>query len=320
MSKPTGATSKKKGRRQEGARKTSEKRLKRTAKASDWPPGSKRGWLVLVATPIGNLGDITVRAIKTLREADGIVCEDSRVTRKLLGKYGIGGRLSVYHEHNAKTARPRLLKRLKAGETLALVSDAGTPLVSDPGYKLVRATIEADIALTFLPGPSAPIAALVLSGLPPDRFFFGGFLPAKAVAKRREIERLAPLPATLVFFESTKRLASTLRALACQLGAREAAVVREATKLHEEVRRGSLANLAESYEAAGAPKGEVVLVIGPPLEAEAGVPDAECLGLLRQALGSKSLRDATDEVVAKTGRKRREVYALAIELSKETRG
>lgn len=269
----------------------------------------------MIATPIGNLGDITVRAIETLRRVDGIVCEDSRVTRKLLSKYGIGGRLLTYHEHNAKAARPRLLRRLKEGETLALVSDAGTPLISDPGFKLVRASIEANIELTFLPGPSAPIAALVLSGLPPDRFFFGGFLPTKAAAKQRDIARLALLPATLVFFESTKRLANTLRACANNLGVREAAVVREATKLHEEVRRGRLADLAKSYDAMDSPKGEVVLVIGPPLEAETDIPDTECLRLLSRLLENKSLRDATNEVVALTGRNRREIYALAIKVA-----
>ncbi|MCE2509501.1 MAG: 16S rRNA (cytidine(1402)-2'-O)-methyltransferase [Alphaproteobacteria bacterium] len=319
MPKPRNATSQKPGRRKRGARKTSEKHPERTAKASDWPSGSKRGGLVLVATPIGNLADMTARAVETLCEADGIVCEDSRVTRKLLNRYGIEGRLTPYHEHNAEKARPALMRRLEAGESLALVSDAGTPLVSDPGYKLVRAVIEAGLSLTFLPGPSAPIAGLVLSGLPPDRFFFGGFLPVKAEAKSREIEKLATLPATLVFFESPKRLAATLRAFAERFGARQAAVVREATKLHEEVRRGPLATLAEFYEASGAPKGEVVLVIGPPDADAAHVPDDACRELLRDALQGMSLRDATDAVTAQTGRKRREVYALALALGKETR-
>lgn len=271
---------------------------------------------MLVATPIGNLGDISARAVEALGAADGIVCEDSRVTRKLLDRYGIRGKPTPYHEHNAESVRPRLLERMAAGETLALVSDAGTPLVSDPGYKLVRAVIAAELALTFLPGPSAPIAGLVLSGLPPDRFFFGGFLPAKTVARRREIEGLAALPATLVFFESPKRLAGALRDLADGLGARQAAIVREATKLHEEVRRGGLEELAAFYATKAAPKGEIVLVVGPPDAAASYVPDAECRELLEDAMAQMSLRDAAEEVAARTGRKRREVYALALELGK----
>lgn len=304
------------GRRRKHPPKTSEKEMVQAAKASDWEAGSKRGRLLLVATPIGNLGDITLRAVAALKEAAAIACEDTRVTRKLLDRYGIATELTPYHEHNAAKARPRLLARLKAGETIALVTDAGTPLVSDPGYKLVQAAVAEGIPFTALPGPSAVLAALLLSGLPPDRFFFGGFLPAKAEARRREIESLGGFPATLVFFESAKRLPATLRQMAEHLGRRPAAVVREATKLYEEVRRGDLAGLAEIYEREGPPKGEVVIVLGPPEAAAVEDREAEAEKLLPAALRRSSLRDAVDAVAAGTGLGRRRVYALALALMK----
>lgn len=302
--------------RRRSPRKISEKNSKPAAKASDCADGSKRGALLLVATPIGNLGDITLRAVEALHEADSIACEDSRVTGKLLRKYGIETRLVVYHEHNAARVRPRLLRQIAAGETVVLVSDAGTPLVSDPGYKLVRAVIEADLPLSFLPGPSAVLAALVLSGLPPDRFFFGGFLPIKAEAKRHEIEQLAGLDATLLFFESPRRLAASLGQLAAILGERPAAVLREATKLYEEVRRGSLGELAALYDRSGPPKGEVVLAIGPPVPGAGRLSDAALRDRLEAALRQGSLRDAANEIAKATGRNRREVYALALEITK----
>ncbi len=306
------------GERRKNPRKASEKNVECSAKASLQPDGSKRGALLLVATPIGNLSDMTLRALDALREADSIACEDSRVTGKLLRKYGIDTKRVVYHEHNAARMRPRLLRELTAGKTIALVSDAGTPLVSDPGYKLVRDVIAADIPLTVLPGPSAVIAALVLSGLPPDRFFFGGFLPVKTEARRGEIERVADLAATLLFFESPRRLAATLRQLVDILGERDAAVIREATKLYEDVRRGSLEELAALYTQAGPPKGEIVLAIGPPAATAKRLSDDALRDRLKLALGEGSLRDATNAVALETGCARRKVYALALELAGKT--
>ena len=212
--------------------------------------GTRRGaaapaGLHLVATPIGNLRDITLRALEVLAAADVIACEDTRVTRKLLDHYGIATPLTPYHDHNAAEARPKLLARLAAGAAVALVSDAGTPLVSDPGFKLVRAAREAGHAVTALPGASAVLAALAVAALPTDRFFFEGFLPPKEGQRRARIADLARIPATLVLFETGPRLAASLADLAAGLGPREAAICRELTKLHEEVRRGDLAALAQ---------------------------------------------------------------------------
>lgn len=275
------------------------------------PPGG----LYLVATPIGNLGDISLRALEVLAGADVIACEDSRVTRKLLDRYGIATPLTPYHEHNAAEARPKLLERLAKGEAVALVSDAGTPLISDPGYKLVRAAREAGHSVTALPGASATLAALSVSGLPTDRFFFDGFLPAKQVARQKRIAELAAIPATLVLFESGPRLTAALADLADGLGERAAAVCRELTKLHEEVRRGSLAELAHDYAEGGETRGEIVIVVAPPTDV---VTDAgEVDELLRQALARVSVRDAVGEVALATGRPRREVYQRALVLSKE---
>src|SRR6516162_7656396 len=230
--------------------------------------------LHLVATPIGNLRDITVRALEVLAAADLIACEDTRVTRKLLDHYGIATPLTPYHEHNAAEARPKLITRLADGAAMALVSDAGTPLVSDPGYKLVREACAAGASVTALPGASAVLAALTLSGLPTDRFFFEGFLPAKAVQRRDRIAELARIPATLVMFETGPRLAGALADLAAGLGSREAAICRELTKLYEEVRSGNLANLAHAAAAAPEPRGEIVLVVAPP-EPTAGLGTAD---------------------------------------------
>ena len=203
--------------------------------------------LHLVATPIGNLRDITLRALETLAAADLIACEDSRVSRRLLDHYGIATPLTPYHEHNAAAARPKLLARLAEGQAVALISDAGTPLVSDPGFKLVREAQEAGYMVTALPGPSAALAALTVAGLPTDRFCFEGFLPPKEGQRRTRIGELAAIPATLILFESGPRLARALSDLADGLGDRPAAVCRELTKLHEEVRRGSLPELAQHY-------------------------------------------------------------------------
>ena len=271
--------------------------------------------LHIVATPIGNLGDITLRALAALAGADLIACEDTRVTRRLLDRYAISAPLTPYHDHNAESARPKLLRRLAEGAAIALVSDAGTPLVSDPGYKLVRAAAEARYAITALPGASAPLAALTVAGLPTDQFFFAGFLPPKEAARRSRIAALGRIPATLVLFESGPRIAATLADLAAELGGREAALCRELTKLHEEIRRGDLISLAEGA-AAGEVRGEFVLVVGPPAAGRPALSEADTL--LRQALERTSLKDAVGEVAEATGLPRREIYQRALVLAKET--
>ena len=269
-----------------------------------------------MATPIGNADDISRRAIETLKSCATIACEDTRVTGPLMARLGITTPLLAYHEHNAARMRPAILARLRAGEALALVSDAGTPLVSDPGYKLVRAAIAEGLSVTTIPGPSAVLAALVLSGLPSNRFMFAGFPAPKGAARRRELQELSAVPATLIFFESANRLQATLADMAAVLGEREAAVAREMTKMFEEVRRGNLAALAGHYASAGAPKGEVAIVVGPPA-AQARPDDAEVNHLLVSALATESLRDAVASVTAATGLPRREIYARALRLAKD---
>ncbi len=271
--------------------------------------------LYLVATPIGNLADITLRALELLAGADVIACEDTRVTRKLTERYGIATPLTPYHEHNAAEARPKLLARLAEGQAVALVSDAGTPLISDPGYKLALAAREAGYPVTALPGASAVLTALNVAGLPTDRFFFEGFLPPKQGARQKRIAALAAVPATLVFFESGPRLAASLADLAHGLGSRVGAVCRELTKLHEEVRRGSLDELARAYADGAETRGEIVIVVAPPSEPEAA--DADIDSMLRQALARASVKDAVGEVAQMTGRPRRDVYQRALELAKE---
>jgi 16S rRNA (cytidine1402-2'-O)-methyltransferase len=273
--------------------------------------------LHVVATPIGNLGDVTLRALSTLAAADLVLCEDTRVTRKLTDRYGIKTELLAYHDHNAASVRPRVLARLDEGAAVALVSDAGTPLVSDPGYKLVAAALAAGHRVFPIPGPSAALAALVAAGLPTDRFFFEGFLPAKGGQRKTRIGELAAIPATLVLYESGPRFAASLADLAQGLGPRPAAVCRELTKTFEEVRRGSLAELAAHYGRAGAPKGEIVVVIAPPAEAATSAEELDAR--LHHALARGSLKDAVAEVASETGLKRREVYARALDLAGEKR-
>jgi 16S rRNA (cytidine1402-2'-O)-methyltransferase len=274
--------------------------------------------LYLVATPIGNLADLTRRAEQVLANADLVACEDRRVTSRLMHHLGLRRPLALYHEHNAETARPELLARLQDGQSVALVSDAGTPAISDPGYKLVRAAVAQGSAVHPIPGPSAVLAALVASGLPTDRFLFQGFLPPRSAARQRTLRELAPVPATLVLFESPQRLAETLADAASVLGARPAAVARELTKLHEEHRRGTLAELAAHYEAAGPPRGEAVLVIGPPTADEAkGPDDATVDELLRTALAAEKPRRAAATVAAATGRSANELYRRALALGRD---
>src|SRR5664279_1173726 len=272
--------------------------------------------LYLVATPIGNLGDISLRALEVLAGADVIACEDTRVTGKLTQRYGIKTPLTPYHEHNAAEARPKIFARLAAGQAVALVSDAGTPLISDPGYRLVREATEAGFTVIPLPGASAVLGALTVAGLPTDRFFFEGFLPPKQAGRQKRIAELSNIPATLVLFESGPRLEAALADLAAGLGPRMAAICRELTKLHEEIRRGDLATLAQQYAAGAETRGEIVIVVAPPAAEEASASDID--DLLRSALARVSVKDAVGEVALATGRPRREVYQRALALANAT--
>lgn len=274
--------------------------------------------LYLVATPIGNLRDITLRALDTLCAADVIACEDTRTAQRLLSAHGIRRPTLALHDHNEGAVADRLVARIAEGQAVALVSDAGTPLVSDPGYRLVQAALEAGVRVTSLPGPCAAIAALQLAGLPVDRFLFAGFLPAKSGARRRVLEELKPVAATLVFYEAPHRLLETLADAAAVLGPRPATVARELTKLFEEARRGSLTQLDAHYAEAGPPKGEIVLLIGPPLPADAAEAAEDVDTLLRRALATLSVKEAAAAVAAATDRPRRDIYRRALDIAAET--
>lgn len=269
--------------------------------------------LHVVATPIGNLADITLRALSTLAAADAILAEDKRVTKVLLAHYGITTPILSYHEHNAGEMRPVVLERLAAGQALALVSDAGTPLVSDPGYKLVEAAIAAGHRVSAAPGPSAVLAGLVMSGLPSDRFFFEGFLPARSTERRRRLRDLAAVPASLVFFEAPHRTPEALVDMADILGDRPAVLARELTKKFETVRRDRLPALAATLSAEGPPKGEVVLMVGPP-DGGTELGDDAIDSALQAALAGHSQRDAVHLVAAELGLPRKRVYARALRL------
>lgn len=276
--------------------------------------------LYLVATPIGNLADITLRALETLAGVDILACEDTRVTRILLDRYGIRQKLLAYHEHNAAEAGPRLIEALSAGRSVALVSDAGTPLVSDPGFRLVSQALEAGFRVVPIPGASAVLAALTASGLPSDTFLFAGFLPVKDGQRRTRLEELRAVPATLVFFESPRRLADTLTAMVDVLGAtRAAAVGRELTKTFEEMRTGSLAALATSYAEADAPRGEIVICVGPPLAPDESAPediDRLLLSLSDEMPASK----AAAEAARMTGGRKGDLYRRLLELKDASGG
>ncbi|MSO80634.1 MAG: 16S rRNA (cytidine(1402)-2'-O)-methyltransferase [Alphaproteobacteria bacterium] len=274
-------------------------------------PGALAAGLHVVATPIGNLRDITLRALDVLAAAGTIACEDTRVTAKLLAAHGLSRPLVACHDHNAARAIPLLIGRLKDGGSVALVTDAGTPLVSDPGYALVRAAQQEGIPVRAVPGAASPMAALSVAGLPADRVLFAGFLPSRGAARRATLGELAGVPATLVLLEAPHRLPESLADMAAMLGPREAAVARELTKLFEEVRRGTLETLAAHYANTGPPKGEIVVVIAPPA-ATAVTGDDEIDALLAAALRHASRRDAVAEVAAATGRPKREVYARAL--------
>ena len=267
--------------------------------------------LYIVATPIGNLSDLSPRAADVLRAADVIAVEDSRVTAKLLGHIGVKRPMTPYHDHNADRVRPELLARMGHG-AVALVSDAGTPLISDPGYKLVRDARAAGVAVTTIPGPCAAVAALTLAGLPTDRFFFLGFLPPKSGARAAAIAEVASVKATLILYESGPRLAAALTALRDGLGDREAAVAREISKKFEETVTGTLSQLAARY-AEAPPKGEIVIVVGPPGEAEAPA-EADVDAALREAMARLSTSRAAAEVAAALGLPRRDVYERALAL------
>lgn len=270
--------------------------------------------LHLVATPIGNLGDITLRALETLAGVDIIACEDTRITRRLTERYAITAQLKPYHEHNAALARPKILERLAQGASIALVSDAGTPLISDPGFKLVREVCAAGHSVIALPGPSSVLAALAVAALPTDRFFFEGFLPPKETARRARLTELSRIDATLVMFESGNRVQDTLADLAGIMGDRDAAICREMTKLHEEIKRGLVSQLALSADTLET-RGEFVLVIGPPAGASMMAAD-QLDELLLNSLKRDSVKDAVAHAVELSGRPRREIYARALELSK----
>jgi 16S rRNA (cytidine1402-2'-O)-methyltransferase len=270
--------------------------------------------LHLVATPIGNLGDITLRALETLAAVDIIACEDTRITRRLTERYAISALLKPYHEHNAALARPKILERLAQGASIALVSDAGTPLISDPGFKLVREVCAAGFQVVALPGPSSVLTALAVAALPTDRFFFEGFLPPKQTARRARLTELSRIDATLVMFESGNRVQDTLADLAGIMGDRDAAICREMTKLHEEVKRGPVSQLALAADTLET-RGEFVLVIGPPAGAAIMAAD-ELDELLLNSLRHDSVKDAVAHALELSGRPRREIYARALELSK----
>ena len=274
--------------------------------------------LYLVATPIGHLGDITLRALETLAGVDIIACEDTRITRRLTERYAISAQLKQYHEHNAVLARPKILEKLAQGASIALVSDAGTPLISDPGFKLVREVCAAGHAVIAIPGASSVLTALSVAALPTDRFFFEGFLPPNQQARRSRLTELSRIDATLVMFESGNRIADTLADLAGIMAERDAAICRELTKMHEEILRAPIAELAKQADTLET-RGEFVLVIGPPRADALAMTPQDLDDLLRSSLARDSVKDAVAHAVELSGRPRREVYARALELAKEIR-
>lgn len=274
--------------------------------------------LYLVATPIGNLGDITLRALETLAGVDIVACEDTRVTRVLLARYGIRQQATAYHEHNAAEAGPRLIEALASGRSVALASDAGTPLISDPGYRLVGQALERGLRVVPIPGASAVLAALTASGLPSDAFFFAGFLPVKDGQRRARLDELKAVPGTLIFFESPRRLAASLSAMAAVLGDRQAAVARELTKTFEEMRTGTLPDLAAHYADAATPRGEIVVCIGPRGERAKRAPEDDdrlLLSLAKEMAASK----AAAEAARMTGRPKPELYRRLLDLKDGSR-
>ncbi len=276
---------------------------------------SLKAGLYIVATPIGNLRDISLRALDVLKAADTIICEDTRVTRKLLNAYNIRGRLQSYNDHSDEGRREAVLSLLEEGKVVALVSDAGMPLISDPGYKLVRECAERSLYTTTLPGASAPLAALQLSAFPSDRFSFLGFLPNKSGARQKLLGHWAEVETTLMAFEAAPRLIAALKDIEAVLGARDVAIVREITKLYEEARRGSARELITHYEEHGLPKGEIVIVIAPPEAKEFSEDDL--IDMIRDALKTMKNKDAARFVAEKTGVKKSDLYNIALSVSKD---
>jgi 16S rRNA (cytidine1402-2'-O)-methyltransferase len=284
--------------------------LRKSGDAAELAPG-----LYVTATPIGNARDITLRALDVLAGCDAIAAEDTRVTAKLLAIHNIARPLTAYNDHNGARERPKLLARLKHGAKIALVSDAGTPLVSDPGYKLVREALAEGIPVHAVPGASATLTALALAGLPTDRFLFAGFLPAKAGERGSVLEELKGVRATLIFFESAQRLGESLAQMADVLGDRAVAVTRELTKLHEEVRRGTLAILAAQYAGESPPKGEVTVLVGPPSGAAADFGRIDAL--LAQALPFMPVKAAAELIALALDVPRKMVYERALEQNRD---
>lgn len=277
-------------------------------------PSSLPSGLYIIATPVGNLGDMTNRALGTLAAVDLIICEDTRVTGKLLHAFGIEAKMIVYNDHNADRQRGRVLDILGSGGKVALVSDAGMPLISDPGYKLVRDCLDLGLYVTSLPGANAPLTALQLSGLPSDKFSFLGFMPPKSEGRKKLMREWGGVPGTLLVFESAQRLADSLHDMIEIWGNRPAAVIREMTKMHEETRRGTLSGLLEYYRQEGAPKGEIVIVVGAALPAE--YSDDILEKMLEKALVSMSLKQAASFLAEQTGEPRKRLYEMALRLKK----
>ena len=283
---------------------------------------TRAGTLSIVATPIGNLGDFSPRAAEVLAAADIIACEDTRVTKKLLRLTGtsISGNIVAYHDHNGEKMRPYLIERISQGDHVALVSDAGTPLISDPGYKLVAACRGHGLRVTTTPGPSAAIAALTISGLPSDRFLFAGFVPTALKAREKQFAELASLSATSIWFDTPSRLARSLSDMASVFGNRPACVAREITKLHEETLHGSLGGLAADLQAKPPMKGEVVIVVAGRNIEDTLIDDDALAAILRAEMDGQRLRDAVAAVVAATSVAKNRVYKLALEIAKQDSG
>lgn len=273
-------------------------------------PSKVTAGIYIVATPIGNIKDITLRALETLKSVDIIACEDTRMTQKLLSYYNIHTKLMQYHDHSSEETRQYILNLAGQGKSIALVSDAGTPLISDPGYKLIRTAQEQGIAITTLPGASSVPAAITLAGLPSNRFLFAGFLPNKQQARQNALLPLKPIDTTLIFFESARRLPEMLADMLEIFGNREAAVVREISKLYEEAKRDSLENLVAYYQEYGAPKGEVVVLVAPPEDEITTEDDLD--SALKKALETMSVKDAAQYVAKQTGLPKKQVYARAL--------
>ncbi len=266
----------------------------------------------LVATPIGNLRDITFRALDVLSSVDLIICEDTRVTGKLMSAYGFKQKMHVYNDHSTDEQREYLIAQAAEGKSIAVLSDAGTPLISDPGYKLVRSAIEKELYITSVPGPNAALSALQLSGMATDQFSFLGFLPSKTTARQKALQKWSEVPSTLIFYETGPRLLDSLQDMYQMLGNRDAAVMRELTKMYEEAKRGTLQELIEHYTDKSTPKGEIVVVIGEPEEVEVSMDSIE--DQLKKALSTMSVRDAAEVVARATGKPKKAIYTLALKL------